>query len=976
MIFSTLTALALAVPADLVGGSTIDFEAASARRFGRPAAPMAEKAKLTLSPGGHVDGQFVLSEDQPCLLCLIMKGNGKYVRYFEELEKEDRASRRKPVPEYKLLVEMDFPPEVALTDVADGRILSSEKTADGTHYRCAMIADFDMGLSRIPNDYNWWRRMGFLIRTQAKAGTTIGDGRVRLTWKGEAISADETIRFAVMPRVTAAAKPKRFHFGISIGGIYSNFSPAGYERWMAFCREAGLNAMEPDIRDRDLRDGQIDIMRKVGMDWILPDPPGDAPVYNGFQIGPDAGRPEADRFRTTPELYAKLSPHQKKAIDRGVCPSAVYERRPFFVTNTVPALERVFSKVDGIWCNWEPFAYMSRGCFCDVCRGKFAKFAGIPLERLESEWPKEVLAGGKHHDAFVKFSSREHGRLIRTVAAEMKRICGGETCKVGFVPGMAWCEMASVWPTSDYAREVQPIQYAADVDWVSPWGPYAIWPTQQPYVYSKWRNLRTFIAARDVRAQVDLDYPLPKRPKLIAYPHGQQGDDWVIRPEALEMNVDSFFFNGWEALFVYHFPKGYDQRWWAALARCAEKQAKYEDIVFGGRRADGDVALELTTPFAAPNSCEGTATRGLDIRKPMIQHVAWEKDGRTVVAVFNFWEKAPAFFRLKLRGRDLGEFSCGALRTKVYEFGAGAEPRGYTDAELAAWKAELLLAIEKAKKGDAAYEEEFGEHKNVLTDISSGTLVGTYDAKTGYVTFRNGRGWVTFNPGAMSVLNWGMGGQVVNGANREAFGRVGFWKPMIALNAKYRVTSQTAGKGWVRYVGTARINGAQSLELRDLVIEKEVLIHEDLKRVDVTVRFRNGSTDEQPKSFVFAPRFGMEPSFAGKGGRTTLPDGTAYVRDGNRVFGSPALASDLAALGETYSTKPTKIAKADGDVVVTRTDGRTCRIRIEPSENVVGFAAWDNPKESAATLEPLLKPVALESVGGSVETRMTLMVED
>ena len=683
-LFATLL---LAVPAEIVGGSTIDFEAASARRFGKPAAPMAEKAKLTLSPGGHVDGQFVLSEDQPCLMCLIMKGNGKYASYFEALEKEDRASRRKPVPEHKLLVEMDFPPEVALTDVADGQVLSSEKTADGTHYKCAMIADFDMGLSRIPNDYNWWRRMGFQIRTRAKAGTELGEGRVRLTWKGEAISPVETIRFAVMPRVTARAKPKRFHFGIALGGIYPNVSLPGWERWMAFCREAGLNAIEQDMRDDKLRDGQIDIMRKVGMDWVLPDPPGDAPIYNGYRIGQEAGRPASDRFQTTPEIYAKLPPNRRKAIDGGVCPSAVYERRPFFVTNTVPAMERTFSKVDGIWCNWEPFAYMSRGCFCDVCRGKFAEFAGIPLAQLKDEWPHEALAGGKHHDAFVKFSSREHGRLIKAVATEMKRICGGEKCKVGFVPGVAWCEMASVWPTSDYAREVQPIQYAADVDWMSPWGPYAIWPTQQPYVYSKWRNLRTFVAARDVRAQVNLDYPLPKRPKLIAYPHGHQGNDWVIRPEALEMNIDSFFFNGWEALLVYHFPRGYDQRWWAALARCAEKQAKYEDVVFDGRRADGDVALELTTPFAAPNSCEGTATRGLNIKKPMIQHVAWEKDGKTVVAVFNFWEKAPAFFRLKLRGKDLGEFFCGALRTKIYEFGAGAEPRGYTDAELAAWKA-------------------------------------------------------------------------------------------------------------------------------------------------------------------------------------------------------------------------------------------------------------------------------------------------
>ena len=34
----------------------------------------------------------------------------------------------------------------------------------------------------------------------------------------------------------------------------------------------------------------------------------------------------------------------------------------------------------------------------------------------------------------------------------------------------------------------------------------------------------------------------------------------------------------------------------------------------------------------------------------MLQTVAWEKDGRRIVAVFNFWEKGEAFFDLKVRG--------------------------------------------------------------------------------------------------------------------------------------------------------------------------------------------------------------------------------------------------------------------------------------------------------------------------------------
>ena len=49
---------------------------------------------------------------------------------------------------------------------------------------------------------------------------------------------------------------------------------------------------------------------------------------------------------------------------------------------------------------------------------------------------------------------------------------------------------------------------------------------------------------------------------------------------------------------------------------------------------------------------------------------------------------------------------------------------------------------------------------------------------------------------------------------------------------------------------------------------------------------------------------------------------------------------------------------------------------MEPSDAVVGYAAWDDPKDTATTLEPFLKPVALESVGGCVEYRMTLTVGD
>ena len=577
-IFASALMSAGAPPESLWLASEVDFQAASDARFASSRAETPEKVDIRLSPGAWLDGSFVMSRGQPALMCLLMKGRGKFKAEFEEIERLDRASRRAKPPVNRLLFEFDLPDGVSMLDVADGELLSAERTPAGTHCKCAMIADFDMGLSRIPDDYNWWRKLVFLISADAPVSA---EAKAYVTWDGRRISNVETVKLRMMEPVRAAERPKRFRFGVSTGGIYPNFHESGWRKWAGFCREAGLNTMTPDLRDLTKRDWQIDVLRDVGFSWVLPIPPPDAPLYNGYCIGPSAGRPESDRFVTDPGEYARLPEARRKALDNAVCPSAVYERRPFFMTNTLPKFAAAFAKVDGVWCNWEPFAYMGRGCFCAVCRRKFAEFVGMDEASLKAEWPKAVMRKGRLEDAFVKFSSREHGRMLKVVNEEIGKMFMGGRGGFGFMPGVAWCEMASMWRTNDYAKSVRPIEYAADFEWVSPWGPYAIWPSQQPYEYSKWRNLRTFLAAKDVRAQVDADYPLPRRPKLMAYPHGFQCQDWLIRPEALEMNIDAFFFNGWESVVVYHFPKGYDQRWWAAIARCAEKQARYEGVVLG-----------------------------------------------------------------------------------------------------------------------------------------------------------------------------------------------------------------------------------------------------------------------------------------------------------------------------------------------------------------------------------------------------------
>ena len=165
-----------------------------------------------------------------------------------------------------------------------------------------------------------------------------------VTWDGRRISNVETVKLRMMEPVRAAERPKRFRFGVSTGGIYPNFHESGWRKWAGFCREAGLNTMTPDLRDLTKRDRQIDILREVGFSWVLPIPPPDAPLYNGYCIGPSAGRPESDRFVTDPGEYARLPEAKRKALDNAVCPSAVYERRPRAATLnpqlTTPSLPR------------------------------------------------------------------------------------------------------------------------------------------------------------------------------------------------------------------------------------------------------------------------------------------------------------------------------------------------------------------------------------------------------------------------------------------------------------------------------------------------------------------------------------------------------------------------------------------------------------------------------------------------------------
>jgi hypothetical protein len=222
-----------------------------------------------------------------------------------------------------------------------------------------------------------------------------------------------------------------------------------------------------------------------------------------------------------------------------------------------------------------------------------------------------------------------------------------------------------------------------------------------------------------------------------------QGLDWVTQPEHLEMALDSFFFNGWEASVVYYFPQGLDARYWRAFAQATTRAAKCEAFVMDGVKTTEKCSLNVVAEYAAPSSYVTTYLPQYK-NVALLQHLSFDLDGARMVCVFNFWDRGEAFFRLHAKGLPTGEYTVvdengvrysvrgkakswsekelsrgvllmvGAARTKAFfiqPLGRGVEPKSeITEERLDDMYRERRKALASAAKEDAS-----GERANVIT---------------------------------------------------------------------------------------------------------------------------------------------------------------------------------------------------------------------------------------------------------------------
>jgi len=642
---------------------------------------------LVLSPHGWLDGRFAVSSGQCGLLMTRWKKAG-------------RVAPKAADCTFELTLPKDV--EFLAANFADRAQTRCEPTADGgTRWTIAFRKGYDFSAS-------WGddTQPTILVRTDLPPGVA-GKGSFVLKSKGAEVSNVVPIVFDVVPRIEAVAPKRLWSVMFPYEGTAEFDSPEATRAFAELMAAAGVRWVMP----KGYRPETYAAWRAAGIARITPS----SAIANGYHFADDRGRPEDERFIIDP---ASKSDNWDRYLKTATCPLAVIEGRPFYREHTLAYLREHLKGTDGLWGNWEPFMFKGRGCACARCNAAF------------DAWHRET--GGDR----AAFRSLLHGKLVRALDAEVRAATGGGR-SAGFVPAVTWRSVSSAWRTLNPSPESRPQDYAASLRWLNAWGPYVYWAAETPYVYQKRGTLAHFVVARDLRAQVDADFPdAAARPKLMSMPQGLQCGNWIAQPEWIGMSMDAFAFNRWEANAPGFFPMGYDARYWRAFAAATTRAARYEDFILDGVRVDEQTELVPVVEYARP--CGYVSTYLPKVRDvPMLQQVSYERGATRIVAVFNFWEKGEAFFTLACCGLAAGDYAVtdedgvryakdakaetytaaelvkglrlmvGAARTKVFEIRPVDKvpySRRVTSADLAALYAKRRSALAAAAKADVAYE--------------------------------------------------------------------------------------------------------------------------------------------------------------------------------------------------------------------------------------------------------------------------------
>lgn len=890
----------------------------------------------------------------------------------------------------KIRMNLELPAEISV-DGANcffGKEVSrTEFSADGKKWtRRQFSLDGIIPYIRNSTDFNGWNIPDVMISGNAAPGTVWNNCRYYLTEDGKILGTPETFTLKMLPAFRKSTAPKQFFTGFS--SVYNDLTfqqPELNKRIAEFVGRTGTTLMLMDADAEYSAMLRANGVRLIGAETYA--------IANGYRIGvPDAAQRPA---------YANYLDKNGKPVISGshslTCPAAIYNRTPYYNTFVLPILKKKLATLDGIVPNWEPYGTINRGCFCGSCRDEFAKFAGIPADKIKEIWPAKVQPGFEYRDQIIRFRAEQHAKLIKTLHEDCLKTGSG---KIGFCPEVG-TDQIIVYPNHFYEQwEFTPYEYAGSLKWLNVWGPYVWFLADQPYAYTKGANLLTWEMARRVIRDYRKAFPDPsKRAKLMAMPHGSQCDGTALgQPESLVMDQLSSFLAGYDASVLYFFPRGYDHRYWQAFADCNTLIAANEDMVMNGKPLSG-VSAVPQSPFPAP--AENIEPKFLpDVKKSdLLQIAAFEKDGRILAAVGNFWEKGDVVFKLSVpglnpakkysvrekafdrqfvktagqsfTGKDLADgilLHAGAMRWVFFEI----EPETKSSAK-AVTAADMLRELERCRKDNqSAAEAEAARDKALhaendigeLKSQSSGAFSCKPVEKNGMTMLEisSGKNSALLNPRGMSLDAWTLDGKAPMASR---FGTSAFWSPgrngMVA-DTNYRVTSQKISANGLSVTAEFTTNVRNYPQLAGLKIVKTVRFSPDLKKIEFSVELNNTQSVAmnevgyrwflQPQALDGHPGNGIEC-----GGSFLKRPGTFMLLKTNC---DPASEKIIRRL---FNVKNDSVKVSGNEFQFAVKNGPVLRGSFSPAQAFGGVAVWDTAGMTRATFEPFYQPVIIPPGG-------------
>ncbi|OGV32525.1 MAG: hypothetical protein A2020_16195 [Lentisphaerae bacterium GWF2_45_14] len=935
-----------------------------------------EGVSIKLLPMSYIDNTFTLSAGQPGIIMFACKNE-------------------KDIKPKKPFAFLELPQEIKCLDSTKlCKIVDVENSPGKVLYK--------IDLNRLKSDfgkdaYKTWNSINLLLKPEVASSDTAYIGRY---WyqDGDYKTSPMSFNIKVIPEIKGS-RPSLFKTG-TMFARENDFTKEGSISEIAdFYEKSGFNTVHSGSSPEFSA-----IMKNKGIERYL------QPFWlcNGYRIGQDK-KPDGAKF---------IRPDGTPFVDAGmdaICPMEVYTKGTYYTGKVVPALRKIIveeKRADSIMPNWEPYYYDFKGCFCPRCKEEFMKFGNLSKEDVEKVTPAELMM--KYKDKWIRFRSIQHGKMMAVFEETINALGKEAGVDSHFIPEIAWSQL--IESKDKHFAQYDPLDYIDKLPQVEPWGPYIFHSASKPYEYNTGVHLITFEAAREIKEFVARHVKDPaKRPKLTAFPHGLQCEDWVTEPEAIAFENILFFLNGWEGSTVYYFPRGYDARYWQALASANTVISKFENFVFKGKKIEGAEVINKS-PMPEVNIPEYWSEGGnfleklpgLKSNKSLLRVVQYELDGKRLIAVGNFWEKGELFFTLKIKALPEGKYvlreplykrtytnnkgnaalssediangitlHAGALRWVFFVLEPFDKNMVYGDIVTQEQMQSLLnkrvpdidnlIKWEKNYRSSSESDDKLPDY-SAIKEMEKGSLacrIEKSDNKIRVVLSAPGS-VLSINPAnGAKISSWKLDGKEIVCQDKDAgLSTDAFWWPAKAssrITSPYEFAGQDISAKSVSVKFKKLISESDCVPLAGMTILKTISLSEDGKKNEVSSCIINDSGSEKNFSFRYHNMISYLEQLNGSSGTAAMKN-----KDNPVVFKRQYMIKlfRLAAepdkdLESCFPMDNISVISA-GDVLFESPNfpfGISFDVRNEG--NLYSYIFWDSGKQNCSTFEPLFKKVKL-----------------